>query len=210
MKILALENRYRSTGCKAKLNHKVGETDPSKYILKGVHRHAGDARKICKAVAMGKLKDKAKNTQNPSRQVVTNAINGLGKSTLATMASEKSLVKMVSRLRSDQNHPKNPQSVAELNLPDEYRRTIKGDNFLLYDSGSDHGDDNRFLIFGTTENLKFLSRCESIYMDGTFSVVPVIFSQLYTIHGKFCIMFLDFVFLFFFTFFALHFWPKIQ
>lgn len=190
--IRTFQNRYRLTGCKAELNKKIGETDPSNIILKGVHRHAGDARKIGKARAMKKLKDDAKNTRNPSRQVVTNAINGLGKSTLATMASEKSLVKMVNRSRSNQNQPKNPRSVAELNLPDEYRRTIKGDNFLLYDSSNDHGDENRFLIFGTIENLKFLSRCESIYMDGTFSVVPVIFNQLYTIHGTFCIIFLDF------------------
>lgn len=186
--IHALQNRYRVTGCKAKLNKKVGETDPSKFILKGIHHHTGDARKVGKANAMKKLKEDAKNSRNTSRQVVTNAINGLNKSTMATIASEKSLVKMVSRLRHNQNHPKNPRSVEELNLPDEYRRTIKGDNFLLYDSSSDYGDDNRFLIFGTIDNLKFLSRCDSIYMDGTFSVVPVIFSQLYTIHGTFCVM----------------------
>lgn len=153
--IRAFQNRYRLTGCKAKLNKQVGETDPSKFILKSVHRHAGDARKIGKARAMKKLKDDAKNTRNPSHQVVTNAINGLGKSTLATMASEKLLVKMVNRSRSNQNQPKNPRSVAELNLPDEYRHTIKGENFLLYDSSSDHGDDNRFLIFVTKEYLKF-------------------------------------------------------
>lgn len=132
---------------------------------------------------MEKLKIEAKTTQNTTRQIISNAASELDKPTLATVASQKSLSKMIGRLRNKDTHPMNPRDVSELILPEEYRTTIKGENFLLYDSSTDHGDDNRFLIFGTIANLKFLARCESMYMDGTFSIVPVIFKQLYTIHG---------------------------
>lgn len=40
------------------------------------------------------------------------------------------------------------------------------------------------IIFTTNTNLSFLCYCEEWYMDGTFDVVPTIFNQLYTIHGK--------------------------
>lgn len=133
---------------------------------------------------MDKLKITAKTTRNPTRQVITNATRGLDKATLASLPSEKSMVKMVNRYRNDARHPKNPRDVSELILPEEYCKTIKGKKILLYDSSKENGeDDSRFLIFGTKENLKFLAQCDHVYMDGTFSVVPVIFKQLYTIHG---------------------------
>lgn len=184
--IRVLKNRYRQTGCVCKIHVPIATlNDPSTFIVKGIHRHSGDARKIGKAIAMAKLKDGAINTRAPTREVVTKAIRGLDKPTLATMASEKSLVKMVNRKRNKDTHPKNPSKASELVLTEIYRTTIKGENFLLYDSSVDYGDDERFLVLGTAENLKFLARCGAVYMDGTFSVVPVIFAQLYTIHGMY-------------------------
>lgn len=42
---------------------------------------------------------------------------------------------------------------------------------------------DRLLIFSTHKNLCVLASCKRFYMDGTFKTVPVIFEQLYTIHG---------------------------
>ena len=59
---------------------------------------------------------------------------------------------------------------------------IKFDNktFLLK---SDIYNDDRMLIFGTKKTITVLSRCKEWLMDGTFSVVPRGYKQLYTIHG---------------------------
>lgn len=51
-----------------------------------------------------------------------------------------------------------------------------------------HHDQNgkyRFLIYSTKSNLKVLRRkeCERWRADATFDCVPIIFKQLYTIHG---------------------------
>ena len=39
------------------------------------------------------------------------------------------------------------------------------------------------LVFSTENNLTVLASCKHYFMDGTFKTMPVIFDQLYTIHG---------------------------
>ena len=56
-----------------------------------------------------------------------------------------------------------------------------GENFLKYDSGP--GND-RILIFSTTKNLEVLAEASSWFIDATFKVVPDIFYQMLTVHGK--------------------------
>ena len=51
-------------------------------------------------------------------------------------------------------------------------------DFLLIDDRSP----DRILGFSTTEGVEILCRASTIDMDGTFKVVPAIFSQLYTLH----------------------------
>ena len=48
----------------------------------------------------------------------------------------------------------NPATLREINVPEELRRTLRGDVFLIHDSGRD--DPDRFLIFPTRENLNNL------------------------------------------------------
>ena len=64
---------------------------------------------------------------------------------------------------------------------DEYKKLASGENFLLFDS--DIGDDNRILIFGTDRTVSLLAQSPNWFMDGTFSVVPELFFQLYTVHA---------------------------
>ena len=48
----------------------------------------------------------------------------------------------------------NPATLREINVPEELRRTLRGDVFLIHDFGRD--DPDRFLIFPTRENLNNL------------------------------------------------------
>ena len=86
------------------------------------------------------------------------------------------------------NAPPQPLNLVDLQIPNEYRQSLNDDAFLLYDSGAAN---DRILIFSTRRNLQLLSRSEHWYADGTFKVVPSIFTQLYTIHAfieKECIL----------------------
>lgn len=43
----------------------------------------------------------------------------------------------------------------------------------------------RIIVLGTKDNLKKLGRSSTWFSDGTFSVCPSLFTQLYTIHGMY-------------------------
>ena len=44
------------------------------------------------------------------------------------------------------------------------------------------GSDDKIVLFGTVENLRCLTEAESLFVDGTFSVCPSIFYQVFSIH----------------------------
>lgn len=44
---------------------------------------------------------------------------------------------------------------------------------------------NRIIMFSTQEAMDFLASCKTLFMDGTVETGPVLFDQVYTIHGKF-------------------------
>lgn len=98
---------------------------------------------------------------------------------------------MINRIRKNPDLPANPNTLLELVLSQEICTTDSDENFLLFDSGTYVNDDEsekRLLMFGTKPNLDFFAECGELFMDGTFTVTPRLFKQLYTIHGKlFCL-----------------------
>ena len=80
----------------------------------------------------------------------------------------------------NQAHPQ-PLTLADLVLPTEYQQINKGNQFILYDSGQDHS--NRFIIFGTHENVEMLKNSQIWLADGTFKSTPALFAQVYVIHS---------------------------
>ena len=75
--------------------------------------------------------------------------------------------------------PKNPTSLSDLTLDGEWTTTIDGDQFLLHDSGEE--SESRMLVFGTEQGLRRLASSDSWFMDGTFDVTPLLFTQLYRV-----------------------------
>ena len=64
-------------------------------------------------------------------------------------------------------------------LPPNYLITNDGRPFLAWDSG----DASRILFFITPEKLTLLEQSQHWFIDGTFDTVPLIYSQLFTIHA---------------------------
>ena len=75
--------------------------------------------------------------------------------------------------------PPLPSSRAAIELGEAYTKTTNGQNFLLFNEGTT----DRILGFSTNELIIALCNASTVFMDGTFRVVPEIFSQLYTLHG---------------------------
>lgn len=73
-----------------------------------------------------------------------------------------------------------PQNLGDLQIPPRYSVTLADEPFFLAEFGQGN---NRGLIFSTRANLQMLSRSRHWYADGTFKTAPMLFEQLYTIHG---------------------------
>ena len=136
------------------------------------HCHAPDARREEVAAARETMVERARSTQESSHLIVTSAINSRCPSAAANLPSTRSLMRIVQRERAAvQGAPANPRNLADLQLPDEFRRSLDGNDFLLFDSGSESGD-LRLLMYAASDNLQQLERSEEWYADGTFKTVP--------------------------------------
>ncbi|CAF1055049.1 unnamed protein product, partial [Brachionus calyciflorus] len=109
------------------------------------------------------------------------------KEAIASMPSYEADRQVVCRTKKKNlpDYPPEPKSLSEIEIPDFLKKTLEfegqnSDNFFFYDSGKD--DENRFFIFTTEENLKLLEK-SNCFADGTFSVAPNLFYQVYTIHA---------------------------
>ncbi|XP_057335878.1 uncharacterized protein LOC130674543 [Microplitis mediator] len=99
---------------------------------------------------------------------------------MSRLGKISSMQRMIQRVRSEKIPKVEGKTLHDLTLPDELKLTEKNKTFLQYDSGQNN---NRFMIFTTYANLMKLSQCEIWAGDGTFRSVPVLFKQLYSLHG---------------------------
>lgn len=72
------------------------------------------------------------------------------------------------------------QDVEDVVIANECGETRRGEGFLS------HQDNERgVLTFGTDRNFANLSRCQDLYIDGTFKSCLRPYEQFVTIHGKY-------------------------
>lgn len=79
--------------------------------------------------------------------------------------------------------PADPTTLDDLTINDKWAMT-GGTNpqpFLIHDSKLAQGD--RLVVFASSEQLRHLALAETWFMDGTFSVSPRLFTQLYVIRA---------------------------
>ena len=136
--------------CKAIIHTQGGE------IIKrtNIHLHAPDAQAVNYCEVKAGMKRKAMQSQDTSHQIVGEELQMVSEGTAAKLPKLDSLKRTIQRERV--RHlaaPVQPTTLEQLNLPEEYTRTFKGEQFLLYDSGP---ETQRILIFGTQRNLEML------------------------------------------------------
>ena len=72
-----------------------------------------------------------------------------------------------------------PTRLDDIDLNSYFKKSELGSECVLYDSGS--SDPNRITVF-RAEDFRYLHEATTWIMDGTFSICPPLFLQLYTIH----------------------------
>ena len=100
------------------------------------------------------------------------------------LASLRGMQRMVQRARFiPELTPGNKKSHrATYILPDECKYTVSGKDFLLYDQP---GTDERIMAWSTTRNIDYVRKSDCILCDGTFSITPTPFYQMYSFHRYF-------------------------
>jgi len=95
------------------------------------------------------------------------AVQGLSEVAIAKLPPLKSMARTIRSVKNRSQAPRpNPNSLGELELPEELMSTLRNEPFLLYDSGPT--DEKRAVMFGTSKNLEILGDCDIWSADGTF------------------------------------------
>jgi hypothetical protein len=99
------------------------------------------------------------------------------------LPSKRTMERKLKRKKKDvKGHPKCPQAFEDLEvIPEKFSTTFDGRPFLIANIKSPAG---RILIYASPAGLKLMARSEIWTIDGTFSVVPKPFTQLYSIMAE--------------------------
>ena len=108
------------------------------------------------------LRNRSVNTQDQTSQVIAASIQNLSQAGQGALPAMYSLKRTIQRKRlAVVAAPPNPQTLADLVIPENFTRYEREpgqwENFLLFDSGRDSGQ-NRILIFSTRRSIEILER----------------------------------------------------
>lgn len=147
------------------------------------HTHANDASATETTKLRVQLKRKATDTSEPPSRLLAEALTETSEQVRANVGDLETIRRDLRRQRSKVRPPE-PSTLRDLHVQDTWATTggARPQPFLLYDNGQERQD--RMLVFSTHEQLAALSSSRTWYMDGTFSVCPRIFRQLYVLRCK--------------------------
>lgn len=151
-------------------------------ISSKAHNHGADFDKIEATKAVNRMKEGANISRGRPQQLLVDILQPLPVEVRAA-AGTTNAVKQKIRREMNKHRPKDPASLQELDLTDDWQHTGEPYRhpFLLHDSGKDA--DNRILVFGTAQALRHLCASNTWYMDGTHPPTPGLFKQLYVLRA---------------------------
>ena len=105
------------------------------------HDHVVNSGLLEAKIAVTQIRQRAANSRDPPRLLVQQAQATLSNEALAEMPQYNSLQRNVQRKRKINGDPiANPRNIEEIVIPNSRRQTLRGDNFLLYNSGVEDAD----------------------------------------------------------------------
>ena len=172
------EHRRKKT-CKARVLHILND-----QIIHRVndHTHGPNKDKIEVTKIRVDMKRRAETTIDLPQRILSDGLPQASAGAAVSLPLVENVRRTIRRYRANVGDPINPRDRANIPvLPNEFTLTNNGNRFLLHDSGV--GDPNRLLIFATDEGTHLLEHSDHWFGDGTFSVSPAIFYQVYTLHA---------------------------
>jgi len=170
--------KYTESKCRGLVHTAEGKVLRSSDI----HSHGPNHGEIGARVVSASLNQEAKETKQSTTEILCSATQGLSLEAVSSLPQLNSLKKKVRCVRNKEDRVINPATLTDLEIPQKYAVLPSGEQFFLFDSGSEEA--NRVLIFGTQQNVKHLKLCEHWFSDGTFKISPLLFEQLFVVLGK--------------------------
>ncbi|CAF1109935.1 unnamed protein product [Brachionus calyciflorus] len=171
------------TNCKANgytFCDKVGESCDF-FIVNQDHRHEPDLVKFELLERRRLIKERATNSNDKARKILSlleKPYDNTVRVQIPSYSADRQVIQRVQKANKP-NYPKEPDSLASIDIPDFLKISISNELFLYFDSGPE--DCERFFIFCTLKNLKLIEN-RDIFCDGTFKIAPKLFKQVYTFH----------------------------
>ena len=129
--------------------------------------------------ARNAMQIQAETTEDRTQAIIGGNVQQLSAAEKAQLPNLETMRRGIRRARQG-DIPVAPQPANHnLVIPPAYSTLENGDAFLQYDNNNAE----RISIFGTDDGLNFLAHADDWFMDGTFTVAPPQFAQLYTVHG---------------------------
>ena len=145
-----------------------------------VHSHPAsqDYTEACKV--RQSLKDMAQQTRDDPARLLAQTTSRLPVETRLEVGKSESVRRTLRRQRRAAL-PEEPKCTGDFILDEPWTTTGGSDpqEFLVHDSGKESPD--RVLVFASPRGLETLAQATDWFVDGTFSVCPRIFKQLYVI-----------------------------
>lgn len=170
--------RCTKAGCKGRL---IEYNDLRKPTTE--HNHAPDPGLIGTWEFKTAVKALAKTSERRPRQIIQSvaSTSAVTPEVAVNLPSYDSLRKTIHKVRTAARGTSfNFEAAEDIVIPEEFANLPSGEKFLISDT-TEHG--SRILMFGTHKNVSVLNEYQHWCVDGTFSVAPKTFSQIYTIHA---------------------------
>ena len=151
------------------------------------HTHAGDHARVEALKVRNALKRSALETQQSAAQIIAENISSISEATASKLPKLSTISRTIRRQRQEAfgipSRNVGPKifadCLANLIIPKEFRETLRGDIFLLYDYN--HAN-SRIVMFGTLESLNQLEQSDHWFCDSSFKIVPELSCYLFTVH----------------------------
>jgi hypothetical protein len=155
--------------------------DKDQVEYDGGHSHQSDQNEVAIREVKTRARKRARTETTPMPAIYSQEVATLAAlpAAASNMPTYLSLSKTLYRERRSQ-FPALPASRQTLVIPQRFTETTSGERFLLK-----CGRNNKYLIFASNANLQKLCDAQNVSMDGTFSTVPPIYQQLFTVHAFF-------------------------
>ena len=145
------------------------------------HNHIQEPTKLTALEALQEMLARATISNDKPRMIMNNCQLNVDNEGAVRMVRAKNITKRIMRVRHKKvDYGPNPQSISDIIIPEVIKFSYNGEMFVYADSG--FGDQDRVIILATEKNIIILKNNRVLYGDGTFSISPELFYQVYTVN----------------------------